>query len=98
MADEEKAKNRKKLIEQCKMYSHVDYDDDAEIVEIVVDAALEELGDLIPNFDADNLSSRQKLLVFITAKELYDNREKYQRSRERMRNAVSSMLLKEIYK
>nr|UVX80362.1 MAG: head-tail connector protein [Bacteriophage sp.] len=97
MTDEEKKAYREKLIADFMMYSHIDYDDDADIVELMLDATLEELSVLIPNFDPYKLTSRQRLLVLVFTKELYDNREKYKKDRGSMANAVSSMLLKEKY-
>lgn len=94
---EEKKEYKEALIENCKTYCHIDYDDDEEIVKIMVDAALEEMTELIPDFDAYAMTSRQKLLVFITVKELYDNREKYEKDQTTLSRAASSMLLKEIY-
>ena len=79
-------------------YNHIDYDDDKDIVETMVEAiASEELMELIPNFDRNNLTSRQKLLAFMSVKELYDNRDKYRSDTKTLSAAVSSMLLKEIY-
>ena len=75
----------------------IDYDDDAEIVELMFDTTMEEMTELIPNFDQYNMTSRQKLLAFTSVKELYDNREKYQKDTKALSNAVSSMLLKEVY-
>lgn len=86
-----------KLLEQCKLYSHIDYEDDEEIIILMIDVVLEELKSLIPNFDAQSMTSRQRLLTLISVKELYDNREKYQKDDVKIRNAVSSMLLKEVY-
>lgn len=97
MTDEEKREYRKKLIDTCKVYCHIDYDDDEEIVELMFDTTMEEMTELIPNFDQYNMTSRQKLLAFTSVKELYDNREKYQKDTKALSNAVSSMLLKEIY-
>lgn len=97
MTDEEKKQFREKLIAECKTYNHIDYDDDADILEIMLDATFEELSDLIPNFDQYNMTSRQRLLTLCFVKELYDNREKYQKDSKSVTNAVSSMLLKEIH-
>lgn len=97
MTDDEKKEYRQKLIETCKMYCHIDYDDDIEIIELMLDVTMEEMTQMIPNFDQYNMTSRQKLLAFISVKELYDNREKYQKDTKALSNAVSSMLLKEIY-
>lgn len=97
MTDEEKEKYRGGLIATCKTYCHIDYDDDMEILELMFDTTMEEMTELIPNIDQYNLTSRQKLLTFTSVKELYDNREKYQKDTKELSNAVSSMLLKEIY-
>ncbi len=97
MTEEEKQEYRQKLINTCKVYCHIDYDDDMEIVELMFDVTMEEMIELIPNFNQYNMTSRQKLLAFASVKELYDNREKYQKDIKVLSNAVSSMLLKEIY-
>ena len=97
MTDEEKKEYKTKLLEECKKYDHIDYDDDEDIIELMFDATFEEMSDLIPDFDPYNLTFRQRLLVFSFVKELYDNREKYQKDAKSVTNAVSSMLLKEIY-
>lgn len=98
MTDEEKKEYIGKFVETCMSYCHIDYDDDKEIVEIMVDTALEEMEHLIQKFDRFAMTSRQKIIVFATVKELYDKREKYQKETMSLTNAVSSMLLKEIYK
>ena len=77
MTDEEKEKYRDGLIATCKVYCHIDYDDDMEILELMFDVTMQEMTELIPNFDQYSLTSRQKLLAFISVKELYDNRDKY---------------------
>lgn len=97
MTDEEKKVYRDGLIATCKVYCHIDYDDDMEILELMFDTTMEEMTELIPNFDQYNMTSRQKLLAFTSVKELYDNREKYQKDTKALSNAVSSMLLKEVY-
>ena len=74
-----------------------DYDDDIEILELMLDTTLDEMTELIPNFDQYSLTSRQKLLAFISVKELYDNRDKYRSDTKLLASAASSMLLKEIY-
>ena len=76
MTDEEKEKYRGGLIATCKTYCHIDYDDDIEILELMFDTTLDEMTELIPNFDRNNLTSRQKLLAFMSVKELYDKRLK----------------------
>lgn len=98
MTDEEKREYREENIELCKLYCHIDYDDDAEIVELMFDTTMEEMEHLIPSFDRYAMTSRQKLLACISTKELYDHREEYQKEATTLTSAVSSMLLKEIYR
>lgn len=95
MTDEEKKKYRDQLIEECKTYNHIDFDDDINIIEIMLDATLEEMTELIPDFDRFNMTARQRLLTLCFVKELYDNREKYTEEKKSLTSAVSSMLLKE---
>ena len=97
MTDEEKEKYRDGLIATCKVYCHIDYDDDMEILELMFDTTLDEMTELIPNFDPYNLTARQRLLVYSFVKELYDHREKYQNGTQQLTNAVSTMLLNEKY-
>ena len=97
MTDEEKEKYRDGLIATCKVYCRIDYDDDMEILELMFDVTMQEMTELIPNFDRNNLTSRQKLIAFMSVKELYDNRDKYRSDTKTLSAAVSSMLLKEIY-
>lgn len=97
MTDEEKKKYRDSMIATCKAYCHIDYDDDIEILELMFDTTMEEMTELIPTFDQYNLTNRQKLLAFMSTKELYDNRDKYRSDTKILASAASSMLLKEIY-
>ena len=92
MTDEEKEKYRGSLIATCKTYCRIDYDDDIEILELMIDTTLDEMAELIQNFDRNNLTSRQKLLAFMSVKELYDNRDKYRSDTKTISSAVSSML------
>lgn len=89
---------RNKIIRLAKQYSHIDYNDDDEIIEIMVDASIQGLKEKIANFDDNNITQRQKLLIFVTVKQLYDNREKYEDGGKGLQTAVSSMLLEEMYK
>ena len=91
MTDEEKEKYRDGLIATCKVYCHIDYDDDMEILELMFDVTMQEMTELIPNFDQYSLTSRQKLLAFISVKELYDNRDKYRSDTKLLASAASSI-------
>lgn len=96
MTVEEKKKYKDELVKQCKTYCHIDYEDDIDILELMLDTTVEEMEELIPGFDAYSMTSRQRLIVLASVKNLYDNREKYSELKQ-LSNAVSSMLLKEIY-
>lgn len=84
-------------LKEIKQYCRIDYDDDDELILFFQNVVFEELADLISGFDKDNMTARQKLLVLVFIKDLYDNRDKYQAtSKETMRQAVRSLLLKEM--
>jgi hypothetical protein len=97
MTDGEKKKYRDELLEKCMKYNHIDYDDDKDIIEDMLGAAEEILTDLIEGFDLYHLTFRQKILIYIFVKELYDHKEAYEKDRKGMTNAVSTMLLQEKY-
>ena len=78
-----------------KQYCRVDYYDDDDLIALMRDAVFEEMADVIPDFDAERLTSRQKILALVYIKDLYDNREKSENKKSDMRAAVRSMLLKE---
>ena len=63
----------------------------------MIEATAQTMGELIPGFDVDETTPRQQLLVIMTVKHLYDNREKYGTSQDKLRGAASSMLLSEMY-
>lgn len=94
MEDEKK----EKMLQECKTFCHIDYDDDEDIIRLMLDATLEEMQELIPGFVPDAPTARQKLLIYVTVKDLYDNRNKYGDSSKQLTYAISSMLLKEMYK
>lgn len=88
-------------LEELKSYIRVDYDDDDEIIKLMIDAVLDEMEELIPKFDRTKPTSRQKLLIYAYVKELYDKRgntvdadEKQQKAE--IRFTVQSMMLKEM--
>lgn len=90
-------------LKEAKQYIRVDYTDDDELIELMIDAVTDEMQELIPKFDPENPTSRQKLLIFSYLKELYDKRDRTYNngkmssdSTERIRFAVQSMLLKEM--
>lgn len=85
------------LTAKAKKYARIDYADDDALVEIMVDAAAESMTDVIPSFDADKMTGRQKIILFVTVKDLYDNREKYGKEKQQLKIAAASMLLSEIY-
>ena len=90
------------LTENAKKYARIDYTDDDDLIEIMIEAAVESMADVIPSFDADKMTGRQKIILFTTVKDLYDNRDKYgdQTSgvmKQHLKIAAASMLLSEIY-
>ena len=85
------------LTAKAKKYARIDYTDDDDLVGIMVEAAVESLADVIPSFDADKMTGRQKIILFVTVKDLYDDREKYGKEKQQLKIAASSMLLSEIF-
>ena len=65
MTDEERTEQRKALLADCKKYNHIDYEDDEDIIELMIDVSIEEMVELIPNFDADNLSFINYILYIV---------------------------------
>lgn len=97
MTDEEKQKYLNNFVEQTKKYCRIDYDDDEDILKMMVEAVLEKLSELIPNFNPYVMTSRQKILTMKFVKEQYDNPDAYNQSDKKLSNATSSMLLSEMY-
>lgn len=90
-------------LEEIKQYIRVDYTDDDSLIKLMIDAVVDEMQELIPKFDPENPTNRQKLLICSYAKELYDKRDRTYNngkvssdSTERIRYTVQSMLLKEM--
>lgn len=86
-----------KLLVLTKKYARIDYEDDDDLIKDMIDATVESMGDVIPSFNADSMTGRQKIILYATVKDLYDNREKYGREKQQLKIAVASMLLSEIY-
>lgn len=82
-------------LEELKAYCRIDYDDDDDVIRLIYSAVLEEMKDLIREFDAEALTSRQKLLICMYVKEAYDNRDRTAPTDDKVRFAVQSMMLKE---
>lgn len=83
-------------LKTVKEYIRVDYNDDDEILWIMHDAVIDEMKELIPAFDEQNITNRQKLLILTYIKELYDNRDQMTEKDQDVRYAVRSMMLKEM--
>ena len=90
-------------LEEIKQYIRVDYTDDDSLIKLTIDAVVDEMQELIPKFDPENPTNRQKLLICSYVKELYDKRDRTYNngkvssdSTERIRYTVQSMLLKEM--
>lgn len=86
------------LVAQTKKYCRIDYDDDDDIIETMIETVFEKLGELIPGFSPYAMTSRQRLLTMVFVKDQYDHTDAYNEADKRLSNAVSSMLLSEMYK
>ena len=86
-----------KLLVLTKKYARIDYEDDDDLIKDMIDATVESMGDVIPSFNADSMTWRQKIILYATVKDLYDNREKYGKEKQQLKIAAASMLLSEIY-
>lgn len=84
------------LFDKLKEYLRVDFTDDDKIIQLMLDAVLDEMSELISGFDRTSPTNRQQLLIFAYVKELYDGRGNMTASAEKMRYAVQSMMLKEM--
>ena len=84
-----------KELEELKAYCRIDYDDDDEVIKLIYAAVLEEMTDLIKDFNPEALTNRQKLLICMYVKEAYDNRDRTAPTDDKVRFAVQSMMLKE---
>ena len=88
---------RHQLMLSVKKYARIDFDDDDELIRLMINASAECMQDVIPAFRADEMTARQKIILAATVKDLYDHREKYGKDVQRMKIACASMLLSEIY-
>jgi len=88
---------RRERITVIKGYLRVDFPDDDGLIELLYDAAVQILSELLPSYNARSPTPRQTLLEMAVIRDLYENREMYARSRERMRAGISSLLLQEQY-
>lgn len=98
MTDEEKKEYMQSLVAQTKKYCRIDYDDDEDIIEIMIETIFEKLGELIPGFNPYAMTIRQRMLTMIFVKDQYDHTDAYQGNDKKLSNAVSSMLLSEMYR
>lgn len=83
-------------LKELKQYLRIDYTDDDGLLELIYDAVIDEMKELIPSFDPGNPTNRQKILICSYAKELYDERGNTTATQEKIRYAVRSLLLKEM--
>ena len=83
-------------IKELKEYLRVDFDDDDTVIQLMLDAVLDEMEEVVPTFDRNAPTNRQKLLIFSYVKEVYDGRGNMTASKEKLRYAVQSMMLKEM--
>lgn len=85
-------------LSKVKMYCRIDYEDDDALLELMYATGVQEMKDLISGFKEDELTARQELILLCMVKNLYENRDEYTKTQETLKTAVSSMLLKEVYK
>lgn len=83
-------------LDEVKSYIRVDYDDDDGIIRLMLDAVLDEMEELIPTFNRESPTNRQKLLICAYVKEVYDQRGNTTTNNEKIRYAVQSLMLKEM--
>ena len=83
-------------LEKLKEYLRVDFPDDDGIIQLILDAVMDEMQELIPSFDREAPTNRQKLLICAYAKEMYDNRDSTEAGQKSLRFAVQSMMMKEM--
>ena len=83
-------------LEKLKEYLRVDFPDDDGIIGLILDAVMDEMQELIPGFDREAPTNRQKLLICTYVKEMYDNRDRTVAGQKSIRFAVQSMMLKEM--
>lgn len=85
------------LTAQAKKYARIDYEDDDDLVAIMVEAVAESMTDVIPTFNADSMTGRQKIILYKSVKHLYDDRDQFGTEKQEVKVAAASMLLSEIY-
>lgn len=83
-------------LEEIKQYIRVDYDDDDSLILLIYGAVIDEMKELIDDFDEENITNRQKLLILSYVKEIYDNRDRTASKPDSIRYTVQSLLLKEM--
>lgn len=83
-------------LKEVKQYIRVDYEDDDNLIELMLNAVIDEMQELIPSFDPEKPTNRQKLLIYAYVNELYDKRKNMTTDNEKIRFAVRSMMLKEM--
>ena len=81
---------------EIKQYIRVDYDDDDSLILLIYGAVIDEMKELIDDFDEENITNRQKLLILSYIKEIYDNRDRTVSKPDNIRYTVQSLLLKEM--
>ena len=82
--------------EKLKEYLRVDFPDDDGIIHLILDAVLDEMQELIPEFDREAPTNRQKLLICTYVKEMYDNRDRTEAGQKSVRFAIQSMMREEM--
>lgn len=84
-------------LEEIKEFLKVDYDDEDRIIELIQNVALDTMEELIPNFDRNNITKRQELLLKVSINDLFNNRDKTT-DKKTMNYSIASLLMQEMYK
>ena len=92
MTDEEKEKYRGGLIATCKIYCHIDYDDDIEILELMLDTTLDEMTELVQMVNKKEVSAADLLsnrVFFYDGRKLTVASEEVKQAAEALEHTVN---------
>lgn len=85
-------------LEEIKEFLKVDYDDEDNTIELMKGVALETMEHLIQDFDKENLTKRQELLIKVCIKDYFENRDKQVDKKLSMNDSITTLLMQEMYK
>ena len=67
-------------LSDIKEFLNVYYDDDDKYIELIKNVVIEEFKERITNFQENNMTSRQKLILLLKIQDIYDNRSMYEKT------------------